>query len=285
LEYTGNMTVQLKAAGNGQVGQKASEARRILPSTRAADGPDGGWATFPGLWERANLVRAFLWHQQYADAQSLLKQFLVRLRRFYSVDFCFGALLSDGGELIDAAVPLAGLDRLPANFARRCLDLVAHSRAPITWNEVSAEFGFQNLVLAPIVPPLGAPLGFLMLGHAQRRNYSAADLFALQALASELSWAARELQGKAKHHNELAEVSHSVKNTLQLIIGSTVLIRQNLGGALSGEQEKFFGNIEASIDELLEQLNRFPAVLGADENAFGLDNAAAESAGAKEEVS
>ena len=256
-----------------------------MPSTRAGDGPNSGWATFPGLWERANLVRAFLWHQQYADTQSLLKQFLVRLRRFYSVDFCFGALLSNGGEWIDAAVPVAGLDRLPANFARRCLDLVAHSRAPITWNEVSAEFGFPNLVLAPIVPPLGAPLGFLMLGHAQRRNYSAADLFALQALASELSWAARELQGNAKHHNDLAEVSHSVKNTLQLIIGSTVLIRQNLSGALSGEQEKFFGNIEAGIDELLGKLNRFPAVLGADENAFGFDNPAAESAGAEEEVS
>jgi signal transduction histidine kinase len=278
------MTLQELAARDKVVGQKAREVRQFVPSASGPDGFNGGWATFPGLWERANLVRAFLWHQQYADAQSLLKQFLVRLRRFYSVDFCFGALLSDGGELIDAAVPLAGLDRLPANFARRCLDLVAHSRAPITWNEVSAEFGFQNLVLAPIVPPLGAPLGFLMLGHVHRRNYSAADLFSLQALASELSWAARELQGKAKHHNDLAEVSHSVKNTLQLIIGSTMLIRQNLSGALNGEQEKFFGNIEASIDELLEQLNRFPAVLGADENVFGLDNPAAKSAGAEEEV-
>jgi hypothetical protein len=279
------MTVQVMAAGNGQVDPKASGTTRVLPSSRAADGPNDGWATFPGLWERANLVRAFLWHQQSADARSLLNQFLVRLRRFFSIDFCFGALLSDGGVLIDAAVPVAGLDSLPANFARRCLDLVAHSRAPVTWNEVSAEFGFQNLVLAPIVPPLGAPVGFLMLGHSHRRNYSAADLFALQTLASELSWAVRELQGKAKHHNDLAEVSHSVKNTLQLIIGSSVLIRQNLGGALSGEQEKFFGNIEASIDELLEQLNRFPAVLGADENAFGLDNLAAERAGAEEEVS
>ncbi len=227
------------AARAREVGQKAGEMGRIMPSVSGPDGSSGGWATFPGLWERANLVRAFLWHQQYADAQSLLKQFLVRLRRFYAVDFCFGALLSDGDELIDAAVPLAGFDRLPANFARRCLDLVAHSRTPIIWNEVSAEFGFQNLVLAPIVPPLGAPLGFLMLGHAQRRNYSAADLFSLQALASELSWAARELQGQAKHRNDLAEVSHSVKNTLQLIIGSTMLIRQNLSGALNDEQEKF----------------------------------------------
>ena len=265
------------------VGQKVREVRQIFPSTSAPDGPNGGWATFPGLWERANLVRAFLWQQQYADAQSLLKQFLVRLRRFYGVDFCFGALLSDGDELIDAAVPMAGLDRLPANFARRCRDLVAQSRAPITWNEVSAEFGFHNLVLAPIVPPLGAPLGFLMLGHSHRRSYSAADLFALQALASELGWAARELQGKTKQHNDISDISHSVKNTLQLINGSTVLIRQTLGGALSGEQEKFFANIEASIDELLEQLNRFPAVLGADDDAFGFDNRAAESAGVQEE--
>ena len=278
------MSLQLTAAGSAQASPKTSAARRITPNAGAADGPNGGWATFPGLWERANLVRAFLWHQQYADARSLLKQFLVRLRRFYSVDFCFGALLSDGDELIDAAVPLAGLDRIPANFAQRCLDLVAHSRAPITWNEVNAEFGFHNLVLAPIVPPLGVPLGFLMLGHSHRRNYSAADLFALQALASELSWAARELRGKAKQHSDIADISHSVKNTLQLINGSTVLIRQNLGGALTREQEKFFGNIEASIDELLEQLNRFPAVLGAADHAFGLDNPAAESAAAAEEA-
>jgi hypothetical protein len=279
------MTLQELAARDEVVGQKAREVRQIMPSASAPEGSNGGWATFPGLWERANLVRAFLWHQQCADAQSLLKQFLVRLRRFYGVDFCFGALLADRHELIDAAVPLEGLDRLPANFARRCLDLVAHSRAPITWNEVSAEFRFQNLVLAPIVPPLGAPLGFLMLGHTHRRNYSAADLFALQALASELSWAARELQGKAKHHDDIADISRSVKNTLQLIVGSTAMIRQNLGGALSADQKKCLGNIEANIDELLEQLNRFPAVLGADEKAFGLENAAAtESAGAEEKA-
>ncbi len=279
------MTVQVSAARDGQVAQNAREMRRTLPSASGPDESNVGWATFPGLWERANLVRAFLWHQQCADGQSLLNQFLARLRRFYSVDFCFGALLSDGGELIDAAVPVAGFDRLPANFALRCIDLVAHSRAPITWNEVSAEFGFQNLVLAPIVPPLGAPLGFLMLGHLQRRNYSAADLFALQALAGELSWAARELQGKAKHHNDLADLSHRVKNTLQVIIGSTVLIRQNLDRAPSGAQEKFFGNIEISIDELLEKLNRFPAVFGADENVFGLDNAAvAENADAPKDA-
>ncbi|MSP38410.1 MAG: GAF domain-containing protein [Deltaproteobacteria bacterium] len=254
-----------------------------MPSANAADGSNG-WAAFPGLWERANLVRAFLWHQQYSNPQALLNQFLVRLRRFYSVDFCFGGLLTEAGELVDAAVPLAGLDRLPTDFARRCLDLVAHSRAPVTWNEVNAEFGFHNLVLAPIVPPLGAPLGFLMLGHGQRRGYSAADLFALQSLASELSWAAREVQGKVNHHHETAELSNSVKKTLQLINSSTGLIRQNLGAALSREQERFFINIEAGIDELLARLNRLPEVLEADENDFALANApAAESADAEDE--
>ncbi len=108
------MSLQLTAAGSAQASPKTSAARRITPNAGAADGPNGGWATFPGLWERANLVRAFLWHQQYADARSLLKQFLVRLRRFYSVDFCFGALLSDGDELIDAAGPLAGLGQSAA---------------------------------------------------------------------------------------------------------------------------------------------------------------------------
>ena len=231
------------------------------------------WQSLSGLWDRAGLMRAFLWHQQYLDVRALLIQFLVRLRRFYGVDFCSGGLL-DGEQLTVAAVPEAGLDQLPGNFARRCLDLVAHARAPITWNEVKAEFGLRSMVVAPIAPPSGVLVGFLMLGHSSRRVYSAAELFVLQTLADELSWVAREMNGKKAHRAEVADLSHDVKNTLQLIVGYTALIRQNLTGVLGGEQERFFSNIESDVEKILEQLSRLPAVLGADDHTFNPPSAA-----------
>ena len=238
------------------------------------------WQSLGGLWDRAALIRAFLWQQQYHDAKGLLIQFLVRLRRFYSIDFCSGGLV-DGESLTAAAVPEAGLEQLPDNFARRCLNLVAHARAPITWNEVNAEFGFRSMVVAPIVPPSGMPVGFLMLGHISRRVYSAAELFVLQSLAGELAWVARELHSQKEHRVQVADLSHDVKYTLQLIVGYTGLIRQNLNGVLDGEQEKFFANIEADVERILRQLNPTPTVLAADEDGSESIAAMAEKSAAE----
>ena len=222
------------------------------------------WTSLGGLWDRATLIRAFLWHQQYDDAKALLIQFLVRLRRFYSIDFCSGGLM-DGKSLTAAAVPEAGLEQLPGNFAGRCLDLVAHARAPITWNEVKAEFGFRSMVVAPVAPPSATPVGFLMLGHTSRRVYSAAELFVLQSLASELAWVAREFHSQKVHRVQVTDLSHDVKNTLQLIISYTALMRQNLNGVLDSEQEQFFANIESDVERILRQVSLSSAVPAADE--------------------
>ncbi len=224
------------------------------------------WSSLGGLWDRAALIRAFLWHQQYDDAKALLIQFLVRLRRFYGSDFCSGGLV-DGESLTAAAVPEAGLEQLPGNFAGRCLDLVAHARAPITWNEVNAEFGFRSMVVAPVAPPSGTPVGFLMLGHTSRRVYTAAELFVLQNLASEFAWVAREFHSQKQHRARVADLSHDVKNTLQLIVGYAGLIRQNLNGVLGGEQEQLFANIESGVERILRQLNQPAAALVTDEEA------------------
>jgi signal transduction histidine kinase len=242
---------------------------------------NSGWESFVSLWERANLVRAFFWSQPSAGEKILLNQFLARLRRFYAVDFCFGVLMSNGMKLAEVAVPEAGRGHLPGNFVRRGLDLVANSRAPISWNEVGGEFGFRSAVVAPITTPIGGANGFLMLGHAVRRSYSPTELFILQALAGELSWASREMVSKQQFQEQLSAVSHDVKNVLQLIVGNTALIRQDMNSALSRGQEKFFNNIDSNVQEILDRMNRIPTIVADNEEVAeyaersGVDVAAA----------
>jgi len=226
----------------------------------------GSWESFVGLWERASLIRAFSWSHQTAGNKTLLAHFLVRLRRFFGVDFCFGALILNGDRSVEVGVPETALGRLPSNFSRRCLGLVANSRAPITWNELNGEFGFRSTVVAPLAPPVGRPFGFLLLGHSSRRTYSSAELFILQALAGDLSWAVRDLVSKQQHQKQLAGLSHDVKNALQVIIGNAALIRQKLNGIPANEHAKHIGNIEASVQEILERMNRLPAISVADDD-------------------
>ncbi|HTN73459.1 MAG TPA: GAF domain-containing protein [Methylomirabilota bacterium] len=228
----------------------------------------GSWESLLVLWDRAKLLRAFMWHHQCPDQKALLSQFLVRLRRFYGVDYCFGGLLTGGGRLIDAAVPEAGLDRLPGTFARRCLDLIAHSRAPIVWNDVSGEFGFRSTVVVPVIPPVGETLGFLMLGHAQRRSYSVVELFLLQSLASELSWVARDLNSKKEYHEQHSKLTHDISNVLQLIAGNSALIRHKLAAKLDDDQERYFSLIESNIEGILQRMNRAPVKAAAREQIF-----------------
>jgi hypothetical protein len=248
------------------MGLETMDERRAMSTANGLKQSSEDWQSLGGLWDRAALIRAFLWQQQYRDARPFLIQFLVRLRRFYSSDFCSGGVI-DGGMLIAAAVPEAGLEQLPGNMAQRCFDLVAHARIPITWNEVKAEFGFRSMVVAPIAPPSGVPVGFLMLGHSTRRVYSTAELFVLQSLANEIAWVAREFQSQKEHRVQIGDLAHDVTNTLQLIVGYTALIRQNLKGVLDREQERFFANIETDVERILQQLSHLPAVRTAEGEA------------------
>ena len=124
--------------------------------------PTGSWEVFVSLWEHANLLRAYCWTQQCGDEKALLNQFLVRLRRLFSVDFCFAALGSKDSKLVEFGVPEAGMANVPANLSQRCLDIVVNSRAPIAWNDVSGEFGFRSAVVVPVTPPAGPAFGFLL---------------------------------------------------------------------------------------------------------------------------
>src|SRR5688572_29622275 len=150
--------------------------------------PTGDWELFLKMWERANLVRAFFWTQRTNDEKLLLTHFLARLRRYFGVDFCFGVLNVSEETLVEVGVPEAGLGQLPQDFSRRCLESLANSRAPVTWKDAGIGLGFRSTVVVPLRAPTGPSFGFLMLGHARARNYTAIELFLLQALAGELSW-------------------------------------------------------------------------------------------------
>jgi len=106
-----------------------------------------------------------------------------------------------------------------------------------------------------------------MLGHSTRRVYSTAELFVLQSLANEIAWVAREFQSQKEHRVQIGDLAHDVTNTLQLIVGYTALIRQNLKGVLDREQERFFANIETDVERILQQLSHHPAVLTAEGEA------------------
>ena len=246
--------------------------------------PTGSWESFVGLWDRANLIRSFFWNHQVVGEKALLSHFLLRLRRFFGVDFCFGVLTVNGEKFVQVGIPEAGIGRLSANFSRRCLDLVANSRAPITWNEVNGEFGFRSTVVAPLTSPAGRPFGFVMLGHSIRKSYSSAELFLLQALAGELSCAARDLAAKKQHQQQLAGMAHDVKNALQVIVDNTALIRQKLNDAPANEQEKRVRNIESSVQQILDRVNPLDAVSAADDESETVEDTVVDIAHAVGEV-
>lgn len=210
------------------------------------------------MWERANLVRAFFWSQRANDEKLLLTHFLPRLRRFFGVDFCFGALSVSEETLVQVGVPEAGLSQLPQEFSRRCLESVANSRAPVTWNEAGIGLGFRSTVVVPLRAPTGPSFGFLMLGHGRARSYSALELFLLQALAGELSWVVRDLAARKFHEQKLTSASQAIKNSLQIISGNAALMRQKMKHDSSGESEKHFHAIEAAIQQITERLHILP---------------------------
>ncbi len=226
-----------------------------MPTFGGPTQPSGEWESFLGLWERANLVRSFFWSQRVDDEKLLLTHFLARLRRFFGVDFCFGALRVSEQNLVEVGIPEAGLSQLPNSFARHSLESVSNSRAPVTWNDASAGFGFRNTVVAPLRAPTDRAFGFLMLGHSRAKSYSAVELFVFQALAGELSWVVRDLAARKHHQQKLATTSHDVNDDLQAIIGNAELIQQKAGGQLKSETGDHFQRIESAARRINDRMN------------------------------
>jgi signal transduction histidine kinase len=209
------------------------------------------------LWERAHLLRSFIWSQEVADEKTLFKQFLVRVRRFFSVDFCFVALSLDGGKILQLAFPEDSISHLPPNFVRRALDLIANSRVPVTWKQLSKDSVFKSVVVSPLSPAVGQPLGFFMLGHKQSKLFTRPELFLLQSLASELSWAVRELRSKQNCRKLLATLSHELKNSLNVVMGDCTLLREDLEQSPAQETCREISDIETTSQEILSLVNSF----------------------------
>lgn len=249
-------------ADKNQVGS-GWETQFINRNMSSSSGPkqaSGDWELFLGMWERANLVRAFFWTQRPNDEKILLTHFLARLRRYFAVDFCFGVLSVSEESLIEVGVPEAGLSQLPQDFSRRCLESLTSSRAPVTWKDAGIGLGFRSTVVAPLRAPTGSSFGFLMLGHSRARTYSAIELFLLQALAGELSWVVRDLAARKSHQHKLATASHGVKNALQTIIGNIALIRQKVRDVPGGECDKHLGGIESAVEQIIDRVRILPDV-------------------------
>lgn len=250
----------VRTDNRGGNGRESRIVKRIMSTFSGPKQPSGDWESFLGMWERANLVRAFFWTQRANDEKILLTHFLARLRRYFGVDFCFGVLSVSEDKLVEVGVPEAGLSHLPQDFSRRCLESVASSRAPVTWKDAGIGLGFRSTVVAPLRAPTGSSFGFLMLGHSRPRNYSVIELFLLQALAGELSWVVRDLAARKSQQHKLAATSHGVKNALQVIIGNAALIRQRVRDLSGGDCDKPLEGIEAAVQQIIDRVRILPDV-------------------------
>jgi signal transduction histidine kinase len=128
----------------------------------------------------------------------------------------------------------------------------------VTWKDAGIGLGFRSTVVAPLRAPTGSAFGFLMLGHARARNYTAIELFLLQALAGELSWVVRDLAARKVYQQKLAVAGHGVKNALQVIIGNAALIRQKLKDVPKGERDKHLEGIETAVQQVMDRLRILP---------------------------
>ena len=221
--------------------------------------PNAGWEAFLQLWERSHLLRSFIWAQESADEKTFFKQFLARARRFFSVDFCFVALFTEGGKVLQLSLPEDGASNLPANFVPHALDLIANSRVPVTWKQLGKDSGLKSVVVAPLLSTVGHPPGFFMLGHMQPKNFSRSELFLLQLLAGDLGWATRELRSRQNYQRLLATLSHELKNSLNVIMGDCALLREELEQSLDAGERRELSDIEATSQEILSLINSFLA--------------------------
>ncbi|MDH3442525.1 MAG: GAF domain-containing sensor histidine kinase [Deltaproteobacteria bacterium] len=228
------------------------------------------WKTFVSLWERSNLIRSFVWSQESADEASLFAQFLIRVQRFFEVDSCFIALHLEGGKVVKAAVPDGLLDQLPVDFVNRSLDLVANSRIPIIWNELHDTPEFHTVVVSPLSPAVGQPMGFLMLGHSRPRHFTKAELFVLQALAGEVSWAVRELRSKHRYRKLLSAASVELKDSLNTVLGECSHLRELEGYVLMPNHDRKLASIEKNAHETLRTTRSFLDATLIDNGQFNL---------------
>ena len=237
----------------------ATKGRSVTPgmAMKLMSPGANNWASFIGLWERANLIRSFVWSQESPDETALFTQYLVRVRRFFKVDFSFIALHHEDGKIAQAGVPEALLDQLPVDFVRRSMELIANSRIPVCWTRLHAKTRFHTVVISPLSPAVGRPLGFLMLGHARARHFTNAELFLIQSLAGEVSWAIRELRSKQGHRKLLAAASLELKNSLNAVLGECSLLRESAPSALMAKGEGSLGNIERNTREALRTVGSF----------------------------
>lgn len=251
---------------NDHADQFLSDLKRATRASGEVREPAVGWESFVGLWERANSVRNFFWNQPICDEKILLTHFLARLRRFFAVDFCFGFLIVNDRKLAEVGMPESTVNQLPKNFSRHCMNLVANSRAPITWNEVSGGLSFRSTVVAPLTPPVGPSLGFLLLGHAIRKTYSTAELFVLQALAVELTWVARDLALRKVQQRQLAASARHVNNGLQEILSDTEQIGRKSSEAneTNDDGQKVVQRIESTVRQIQHGLSIFAAASASD---------------------
>jgi signal transduction histidine kinase len=250
--------------------KNGSNRRLIRVTDRFAD-QRNGWESFVGLWERAKAIRSFLWSHEIADEKALLAQFLARIRRFFGVDFCFAALFFEGGKILEVSLPEAALLRLPDNFSRRCRDLITKSRMPVSWRQPRRDFGFRSQVICPLSLVVGQPLGFVTLGHSRPKSFSSSELFLLQSLSGEFSWALRDLRSRKRNERVLSLASHELKNPLQSILGHSTLLRERLADSLNEPQRAQFQSIENSAQEIRQIIDRFldfPVDHGGKELAF-----------------
>jgi signal transduction histidine kinase len=247
-------------------GLESEQLKSTMASLGGPKQPSGDWELFLKMWERANSVRAFFWTQRVNDEKLLLTHFLPRLRRFFAVDVSFGALSVSEETLVEVGVPEAGMTQLPPDFSRRCLESVANSKAPVTWNEAGIGLGFRSTVVVPLRAPTGPAFGFLLLGHARARSYSALELFLLQALAGELSWVARDLAARKSQEQKLAAAARGIKSALEAIKSNTAQGRRKIKDHLGSDADKHLEAVEAAAEHVAEYTRVLPASSTSDAN-------------------
>jgi signal transduction histidine kinase len=131
---------------------------------------------------------------------------------------------------------------------------------------VSGGLSFRSTVVAPLTPPVGPSLGFLLLGHAIRKTYSAAELFVLQALAVELTWVARDLALRKVQQRQLAASARHVNNGLQEILSDTEQIGRKSSEAneTNDEGQKVVQRIESTVRQIQHGLSIFAGASASD---------------------
>jgi signal transduction histidine kinase len=96
-----------------------------------------------------------------------------------------------------------------------------------------------------------------MLGHTRGRSFTRAELFLLQSMAGELSWAIRELRSKQSHQKLLAAVSLELKSSLHMVLGNCSLLREDEEGGLTPAQNQRMTDIENGARESLRTISSF----------------------------